>query len=140
MQATSADATAAVYPQLRSSGTIAHRFLAAYPTEDDAFQDAVEKTEKITLLVDLIDSYHGIDKAIALKKKYRQTESNMSITLQQKKIGIRLDSGDLLNQTLYALRKYKEEGMLDPAMDKIIIADISNIQQLQDIEDAIRAA
>lgn len=131
LQATSSDVTAAVYPQLRTSWTVAHRFLAAYPTEDDAFIDAIEKTDKITLLVDLIDSYQWIDKAIALKKKYRHT---------WKKIGIRLDSWDLLNQALYALKKYAEEWMLDPTMDKIIIADISSIQQIKEIEDTISAA
>lgn len=131
LQATSSDITAAVYPQLRTSGTIAHRFLAAYPKEDDAFLDAVEKTDKITLLVDLIDSYQGIDKAIALKKKYRHTG---------KKIGIRLDSGDLLDQTLYALGKYKEAGMLDATMDKIIIADISSVDEIRKIENAVREA
>jgi len=70
---TSNDTAALVYPQTLSAGTTAHRYLACYHTEDEAFLNAIEKAEKITLLVDLIDSYKGIDKIIALKKKYRHT-------------------------------------------------------------------
>lgn len=131
LQATSSDTTALVYPQLRTSGTIAHRFLAAYPTEDEAFLEAIEKTDKISLLVDLVDSYQWIEKAIALKKKYRHTG---------KKIWIRLDSGNLLEQALYALRRFKEEWLDDPTMDKIIIADISSVDSIKEIEEAVYAA
>jgi hypothetical protein len=70
---TSNDTAALVYPQTVSSGTTAHRYLACYPTEDEAFLNAIKKSDKITLLVDLVDSYKGIDKIIALKKKYRAT-------------------------------------------------------------------
>lgn len=128
LHATSSDATAAVFPQLISSWTVAHRYLASYDTEDEALENAVQKSEKITLLVDLIDSYQWIEKAIKLKKKYRNT---------WKKIWIRLDSWDLLDQTLYALRRYKEEWMLDPKLDKIIVADISSIEDIEKIEAAV---
>jgi len=73
VHATSNDAAAAILPQVVSAGTTAHRYLASYPTEDEAFVNAIEKTGKITLLVDLVDSYRGIDKIIALKKQYRET-------------------------------------------------------------------
>ena len=128
LQATSSDITALVYPQLRTSGTIAHRFLAAYPTEDEAFISAIENNDKISLLVDLIDSYDGIEKAIALKKKYRDSG---------KKIGIRLDSGNLLDQALYALKRFSEEWLTNPELDKIIIADVSSISDIARIEKAV---
>lgn len=130
LQATSSDATAAVYPQLRTSGTIAHRYLASYETEQEAFEDAIQKKDKITLLVDLIDSYQWIEKVIALKKKYRNT---------WKKIWIRLDSGDLVDQTKYALRRFKEEWLTAPTLDKIVVADISSIEDIEHIETAVRA-
>lgn len=128
LQATSSDATAAVFPQLRTSGTIAHRYLASYEVEVDAFEEAIQKKDKVTLLVDLIDSFEWIEKIIALKKKYRNT---------WKKIWIRLDSGDLCAQTLYALRRFKEEWMLDPVLDKIVVADIRAIEDIEKIETAV---
>jgi len=131
LEKTSNDAASAVYPQLRSSGTIAHRYLAAYPTEDAAFLNAVEKSDKIALLIDLIDSYQGIEKAIALKKKYRAAG---------KVIAMRLDSGNLLEQALYALKRQAEEGLIDPTHDKIILADISTTDDIEKVEHAVRAA
>ncbi|MEI6673115.1 MAG: hypothetical protein WCL02_07530 [bacterium] len=83
LKITSNDTAALVYPQVLSGGTTAHRYLACYPTEDEAFINAIHKADKIGLLVDLVDSYRGIDKIIALKKKYRSTG---------KIIGMRLDS------------------------------------------------
>jgi nicotinic acid phosphoribosyltransferase len=54
---TSNDIAVAAIPQLKSSGTTAHRYLASYTTEDEAFRNAIKKTTKIALLVDLVDSY-----------------------------------------------------------------------------------
>lgn len=53
---------------------------------------------------------------------------------------MRLDSGDLKDQTLYALRRLQEEGMLDPALDKIVVADISTIEDIEKIEQAVKDA
>ena len=119
MNRTSNDLAAVVYPQLKASGTTAHRFYASYPTEEDAMVAAIESEDNLALLIDLNESYSGIEKAIALKKKYRHTG---------KKIGIRLDSGDIAAQAVYALKRLKEEGMCDPDMDKVIASDISTIE------------
>lgn len=78
--------------------------------------------------MDLVDSIKGIDKIIALKKKYRDSG---------KAIYMRLDSGDLLAQAIYAMRKLGENGMLDPVRDKIIIADISDVSQIRAIETMV---
>ncbi|HCY21647.1 TPA: hypothetical protein DIC40_07560 [Patescibacteria group bacterium] len=83
LKLTSNDTAALVYPQTLSGGTTAHRYFSCYPTEDEAFVNAIESSDKIALLVDLIDSYKGIDKIVALKKKYRATG---------KVVGMRLDS------------------------------------------------
>ncbi|MBP8016419.1 DUF5598 domain-containing protein [Candidatus Gracilibacteria bacterium] len=125
------DTAALVIPQTISAGTTAHRYFACYPTEDEAFVNAIEKTEKIALLVDLVDSYKGIDKIIALKKKYRNTG---------KIINMRLDSGDLVDQAIYALNKQKENGLLDPKLDKIVVADISNVDKIKEIEEKVKLA
>ena len=131
LKITSNDTAALVYPQTLSGGTTAHRYLACYPTEDEAFINAIEKAEKIWLLVDLVDSYKGIDKIVALKKKYRATG---------KIIWMRLDSWDLADQAVYALKKLQENDMLDPKLDKIVVADISTVDDVRRVEDAVTAA
>ncbi len=131
LKITSNDTAALVYPQTLSGGTTAHRYLACYPTEDEAFINAIEKADKIGLLVDLVDSYKGIDKIVALKKKYRATG---------KVIGMRLDSWDLADQAVYALKKLQEHDMLDPILDKIVVADISTVDDVRRVEDAVIAA
>jgi nicotinic acid phosphoribosyltransferase len=55
-------------------------------------------------------------------------------------IGMRLDSGDLLDQALYALRRLQKEDMLDPRYDKIVIADISDSEKIKEIEETVRLA
>lgn len=128
---TSDDAGAAAMPNLRSAGTIAHRFLASYPTEEEGFCEAIEKNEKIALLIDLIEPYRGIDRAVALKKEYRATG---------KAVWMRLDSGDLAAQAVYALEQCRDRGMLDPALDKVVVADISSVEDVIRVEEAVVAA
>jgi len=130
IKVTSNDTAALVYPQLRAGGTIAHRYLASCTTEEEAFEKAILATDNMGLLIDLVDSYKGIDKAIALKKKYANTD---------KIIGMRLDSGDLADQAIYALRNLEAEGMLDTRA-KIVVADVSSVEQLVEIESRVAEA
>jgi len=131
LKITSNDTAALVYPQTISGGTTAHRYLACYPTEDEAFLNAIQKADKIWLLVDLVDSYTWIDKIVALKKKYRAS---------WKVIWMRLDSGNLADQAVYALKKLQEHWMLDPKLDKIVVADISTVDDVRRVEEAVTAA
>ncbi|MDD4151866.1 MAG: hypothetical protein PHR68_04590, partial [Candidatus Gracilibacteria bacterium] len=128
---TSNDTAVLALSKVLSAGTTAHRYLAAYETEDEAFENAVAKMDRVSLLVDLVDSIRGIDKIIELKKKYR---------FKNKVINMRLDSGDLINQAIYALQKQKENGFIDPQNDKIVIADISSKEKLFEIETALKEA
>lgn len=128
---TSNDAGAAAMPNLRTAGTIAHRFLASYPTEEGAFREAIEKNDKIALLIDLIEPYRGIDRVVALKKEYRASG---------KAVWMRLDSGDLATQAVYALEQCRDCGMLDPALDKVVVADISSVADIVRVEEAVAAA
>ncbi len=125
---TSSDVTAATL-DIFADWTTAHRFFTAYPTEDEAMQEAVEKNEKISLLVDSVEAYAWIDKIIDLKIKY-----------PKKIIAPRLDSGDLANQAVYALKKMKENNMLNSMKDKIVVADISTIDDIIEIELAVTNA
>ncbi|MDD4151516.1 MAG: nicotinamide phosphoribosyltransferase domain-containing protein, partial [Candidatus Gracilibacteria bacterium] len=68
---TSNDTAVLALSKVLSAGTTAHRYLASYENEDEAFENAVAKMDRVSLLVDLVDSIRGIDKIIELKKKYR---------------------------------------------------------------------
>lgn len=125
---TSSDVTAAVL-DIYADGTTAHRFFTSYSTEDEAMEEAVQKNDKIALLVDSVEAYTWINKVIALKKKY-----------PGKIIAPRLDSWDLANQTVYTLQKMKENWMMNPLNNKIIVADISTIEDIIEIELALTEA
>lgn len=129
---TSNDAAMAAHEELHDVGTMGHRYVQFKNTEIEAFETAIEKSESsVTLLIDLIDSYKGIDKALELKKKHRNTG---------KKIWIRVDSGDLIAQTLYILGRQRELGFTDPAMDKVVIEDLNEIEDMEKIENAVSEA
>ncbi len=128
---TSNDAAAAIYPELKDVGTLGHRFIQFYDTEIEAFEQAVQTTETTSLLIDLTDSFRGIDMAIDLKQKYRETG---------KKIWIRLDSGDITEQSLYALQKFQDLGFDDPVLDKVVVEDLSDVDQMVEMDEKIRAA
>lgn len=53
---------------------------------------------------------------------------------------MRLDSGDLAKQAVYALKKLQEQGMLDPQLDKIVVADISTVDDVRNVEKAVTEA
>ena len=130
VRATSNDTAALVLPELRSGGTTAHRFFASYDTELEAMEAAISASGRITLLVDLIEPFAGIERVVALKKKHRASG---------KAIFMRLDSGDLAAQACHALGRLREEGFTDPALDRISIADVSRREDLERIDAAVRA-
>ena len=128
---TSNDAAAACYPQLKDVGTLGHRFIQFYDTEEEAFREAIENTDTTSLLIDLTDSIRGIDMALKLKEEYRDTG---------KKIWIRLDSGDITAQTLYALQKFQELGFTDPVLDKVVVEDLSTVDDMVAIDQTVEEA
>lgn len=130
LRATSNDTAALVLPELRSGGTTAHRFFASYATENEAMEAAILASDRITLLVDLIEPFAGIERVVALKKKHRASG---------KAIFMRLDSGDLATQAAHALGRLREEGFTDPALDRISVADVSRREDLERIDAAVRA-
>lgn len=128
---TSNDAAVACYKELRDVGTLGHRFIQFYSNEEEAFREAIENTDATSLLIDLVDSMEGIETALRLKQEYRHTG---------KKIWIRLDSGDITAQTLHALKRYQEMGFTDPVMDKIVVEDISTVDDMVEIDRKISEA
>jgi len=72
---------------LDAAGTMAHSFIEAFPSEIDAFRAyAEDHPERTTFLVDTYDTMHGVAKAIEVVQQMQLTG----------RLGIRLDSGDLL--------------------------------------------
>lgn len=122
---TSNDSAVALHDEFRDVGTMGHRFVQFYNNEDEAFERAINASQSVSLLIDLIDSFKGIEKALILKKKYRESG---------KKIWIRLDSGDIKKQTIYILEKYRELGFNDSGLDKVVVEDLDTIEQIAEFE------
>ncbi len=119
-------------------GTTGHslylEYLAAGYSQKEAFSEILNKFEthfpnkSCSLLVDTVESMLGINQALDCIKD------------QKKKTGqthyIRLDSGDLLSQAIYALRE------MVPIMPdfKVIIEDGLTVEKVRKYENAIKLA
>ena len=85
---------------LRAAGTMAHSYIEAFDTEEEAFRAFAEDfPEQVVLLVDTYDTVRGVEKAIEVVREMPGVHLR----------GIRLDSGDL-----GALAR-KSRAMLDAA-------------------------
>lgn len=91
--------------------------------------NAIKHNTHISLLVDYADSYSGIDKVIKLKKQY----PDHCITP-------RLDSGDMIDQAIYAIKNHKDNGLSNPKKDYIVVSDISSTDEIYAIEKAVKDA
>ncbi len=86
-------------------GTMAHAFVQTYPSEFEAFLAfAKVYPDNAILLVDTYDTVSGIETAIEVIKTLKN-----KISL----VGIRIDSGDLVDMSKYAKRKFDEAGLYD---------------------------
>jgi nicotinate phosphoribosyltransferase len=89
---------------LPPSGTMAHSFIEAHESEEQAFRDFAEiYREKAILLVDTYDSGAGIRAATRVAKDF----ARRGIQIR----GIRLDSGDLAELSRFARDHFKQEGL-----------------------------
>jgi nicotinate phosphoribosyltransferase len=88
---------------LRPVGTMAHSYVLAFETEEEAFRCFLESFPSGTvLLVDTYDTVQGVGNAIAASRE-------AGVKLE----GIRLDSGDLLTLSRAARKLLDESGMED---------------------------
>ncbi len=86
---------------LRVSGTMAHSYVEAFPSEEDAFVAFVQdRPGPVTFLVDTYDTMSGVDAAIRVMRRLGLTED----------LAIRLDSGDLESLARLARRRLDAAG------------------------------
>ncbi len=84
-------------------GTMAHSFVQTFPSEFEAFLSfAKVYPENAVFLVDTYDTLSGIETAIEVAKLLRE---------KLKLIGIRIDSGDIVELSKYAKKRFEEEGL-----------------------------
>ena len=89
---------------LPPSGTMAHSFIEAHSSEEQAFRDYAEiYGARAILLVDTYDSIEGIKTAARVAKDFLGKGTRIR--------GIRLDSGDLVELSKFARAYFKNEGL-----------------------------
>jgi nicotinate phosphoribosyltransferase len=89
---------------LPPSGTMAHSFVEAHSSEEQAFRSYAEiYGERAILLVDTYDSIEGIKTAARVAKDFLGEGTKIR--------GIRLDSGDLVELSKFARAYFKNEGL-----------------------------
>jgi len=89
---------------LPPSGTMAHSFIEAHSSEEQAFRDYAEiYGARAILLVDTYDSIAGIKTAARVAKDFLGRGTKIR--------GIRLDSGDLVALSKFARAYFKNEGL-----------------------------
>ena len=113
---------------VKDIGTIGHRYIQRFSGERQSFCHAIENLRAVTLLVDLVDTYKGIDLSLELKQEYRSSG---------KPIFVRLDSGDILDQVRYFLKETDRLGFTDPKRDCVIVEGIESLQEIAEIEEMI---
>ncbi len=90
--------------ELPPSGTMAHSFIEAHESEEQAFRCYAELYgDRTILLVDTYDSIEGIKIAARVAQEFR----DKGIRIR----GIRLDSGDLVELSRFARDHFKEAGI-----------------------------
>jgi nicotinate phosphoribosyltransferase len=91
---------------LRATGTMAHSYVEAFPAEVEAFRAFAEDfPDRVVLLVDTYDTTRGVEHAIEVAGELKARGGRLA--------GIRLDSGDLVQQAKDARGALDEAGFED---------------------------
>jgi len=122
--ATSTSFLAAAFDyRLLATGTVPHALIQLFSTEAEAFTAIAESFNRYTLLLDTYDPRRAIHTAIAVARRARES---LGHTLAS----VRLDSGDLLQDSRYVRQQLVEAGMegvrilASGDLDEFLIADL----------------
>src|SRR5947208_4120274 len=90
--------------RLPATGTVPHALIELFPTEEEAFAAIASAYNRYTLLLDTYDTRHAIHTAIEVALRSQET---LGHTLA----AVRLDSGDLVADSIYIREQLDEAGM-----------------------------
>jgi nicotinate phosphoribosyltransferase len=113
-------------------GTMAHSWVMAWPSEEEAFRAYAEiYPDKTTLLIDTYDTLKsGIVNAIKVGKE---------LAAKGRSFGVRLDSGDIHYLSMEVRKKLDAAGLADAAISVSNELDESIIQTLTEADAPINA-
>jgi len=92
--------------RLLATGTVPHALTQIFDEEIDSFEAVAATFNRYTLLLDTYDPRRAIHIAVEVARKYRDK-------LGHSLVGVRLDSGDLLNDSRYVRAVLDEAGLSD---------------------------
>ena len=92
--------------RLPATGTVPHALIELFPTEEEAFEAIAAAYNRYTLLLDTYDTRRAIHTAIGVALRSQET---LGHTLA----AIRLDSGDLVADSIYIREQLDKAGLID---------------------------
>ncbi len=97
---------AAYHYRLLPTGTVPHALIQLFEDERAAFEAIAETYNRYTLLLDTYDVRRAIHTAVDVGRTYRESLGHILA-------GVRLDSGDLLADSVYVRQVLDEAGLRD---------------------------
>lgn len=92
--------------RLPATGTVPHALIQLYPNEEEAFSAIAAAYNRYTLLLDTYDVRQAVQTAIAVALRYQETLGHVLAA-------VRLDSGDLIVDSLYVREQLDQAGLED---------------------------
>lgn len=90
--------------RLPATGTVPHALIELFPTEEEAFEAIAASYNRYTLLLDTYDPRRAIHTAIGVAQRFQET---LGHTLA----AVRLDSGDLVADSIYVREQLDKAGL-----------------------------
>ncbi|HZR41455.1 MAG TPA: nicotinate phosphoribosyltransferase [Ktedonobacteraceae bacterium] len=90
--------------RLPATGTVPHALIEMFPSEEEAFEAIAQAYNRYTLLLDTYDTHQAIHTAIEVALREQET---LGHTLA----AVRLDSGDLVADSLYVREQLDKAGL-----------------------------
>jgi nicotinate phosphoribosyltransferase len=118
--------------RLPATGTVPHALIELYPSEEEAFEAIAAAFNRYTFLLDTYDPRAAIHTAIEVALRYQET---LGHTLA----AVRLDSGDLVADSIYVREQLDRAGLTDVRILMSGDLDEWKIQELVEAGAAVDA-